>query len=189
MSRSDDALKGYRSRRDPARSGEPVGAGGGRGAGDRFVVQRHDASSLHFDVRLEVGGVLVSWAVPKGPSTDPRDKRLAMRTEDHPLDYATFEGRIPQDEYGGGTVVVWDTGTYHNLDDRDVQDGLDRGHLKVWLEGEKVHGGYAFTRTGMRGDDRNWLLVKVTDEGADRRRKPVRTEPGSVLSDKRNEDL
>lgn len=84
---------------------------------------------------------------------------------------------------------MWDTGTYRNLDDRDVQDGLNRGHLKVWLEGRKLHGGYAFTRTAVGGGDRNWLLVKVADEAADRRRKPARTEPGSVLSDKRNEDL
>ncbi len=189
MSSSGDALGEYRSRRDTARSGEPHGSGSGADGGDRWVIQRHDASSLHFDVRLEIGGVLVSWAVPKGPSVDPRDKRLATRTEDHPLDYATFEGRIPQDEYGGGTVVVWDTGTYRNLDDRDVRDGLDRGHLKVWLDGHKLRGGFAFTRTALRGDDRNWLLVKVADDAADRRRKPARTEPESVLSGKRNDDL
>lgn len=180
----------YRSKRDPARSGEPRGEpAANRDAGRRFVIQRHDASSLHFDFRLEIGGVLVSWAVPKGPSTDPRDKRLATRTEDHPLDYAGFEGRIPQPEYGGGTVVVWDTGTYHNLGEHDMDSGLERGHLKVWLEGEKLTGGYALTRAAMRGDDRKWLLVKVDDEGADRRRRPATTQPESVLSGRRNEDL
>lgn len=100
----------YHRKRDLTVSREP--SGGTPSQQPRFVVQRHDASSLHFDLRLEVGDVLVSWAVPKGPSTDPADKRLATRTEDHPLDYACFEGRIPAGEYGGGTVIVWDTGTY-----------------------------------------------------------------------------
>jgi DNA ligase D-like protein (predicted 3'-phosphoesterase) len=133
--------------------------------------------------------VLVSWAVPKGPSTDPRDKRLATRTEDHPLDYVDFEGRIPEGEYGAGTVVVWDRGTYENLREEDVAAGLERGHLSVWLDGRKICGGYALTHTRMRGDDRNWLLVKVDDAEADRRRKPVRTQPESVLSGRTNEDL
>lgn len=190
MTARGDGLTEYRSKRDPGRSGEP----GGRPApepeaGARFVIQRHDASSLHFDVRLEIAGVLVSWAVPKGPSTDPRDKRLAARTEDHPLDYASFEGRIPREEYGGGTVVVWDTGTYRNLAEQDMETGLERGHLKVWLHGEKLTGGYALTRTALRGDDRNWLLVKVDDEAADRRRTPATTQPESVLSGRRNDDL
>lgn len=182
---SDDRLDEYRSKRDPDTSPEPSGDGRrSSGGAPRFVIQQHDASSLHFDLRLEADGVLKSWAVPKGPSTDPREKRLAVPTEDHPLDYADFEGVIPEGEYGAGTVVVWDTGPYRNLttdDDGDevpVADAIGRGHVVVELQGEKVPGGYALTRTG---DDR-WLLVKVDDDDADARRNPVSTEPRSVLT-------
>lgn len=158
-----------------------------------FVVQRHDASTLHFDFRLEISGVLVSWAVPKGPSLDPRDKRLAVMTEDHALDYAGFEGRLG-DGYGAGTVVVWDTGDLENVTEKDgepvpLEKALAGGHLKVVLHGQKLTGAFALTHTRMRGDDRNWLLVKVDDEGADRRRKPVTTQPESVLSGRTNEDF
>ena len=183
-----DKLTDYRRKRDPRKTDEPTGGKSGGGA-PRFVVQRHDASSLHFDVRLEIEGVLVSWAVPKGPSTDPREKRLAERTEDHPLDYADYEGRIAEGEYGAGTVIVWDTGTYDNLDDDPVAEGLARGHVKVRLHGEKLAGGYVFPHTRMRGDEQAWLMVKLDDEGADRRRKPATTQPESVLSGRRNEDL
>jgi DNA ligase D-like protein (predicted 3'-phosphoesterase) len=190
MARDDRRkLAEYHAKRDLRRTGEPGGSSKRSGGKRRFVVQRHDASSLHFDFRLEIDGVLVSWAVPKGPSTDPRDKRLATRTEDHPLDYVDFEGRIPEGEYGAGTVVVWDRGTYENLREEDVAAGLERGHLTVWLDGRKIRGGYALTHIRMRGDDRNWLLVKVDDAEADRRRKPVRTQPESVLSGRTNEDL
>ncbi|MGI5132108.1 DNA polymerase ligase N-terminal domain-containing protein [Pseudonocardia sp. CA-107938] len=157
--------------------------------GPRFVIHRHDASSLHFDVRLEIGGVLVSWAVPKGPSTDPRQRRLAERTDDHPLDYADYEGRIEEGRYGAGTVIVWDTGTYDNLSEEPVADALADGHVKVWLHGRKLDGGYLLQRTRLGGDERSWLMVKLDDEGADRRRNPAVTEPGSVLSGRRNEDL
>ena len=141
----------------------------------------------------EIEGVLVSWAVPKGPSVDPSDKRLARRTEDHPLDYAGFEGRIDEG-YGAGTVVVWDTGTYENLTEMDgepqeAQDALDAGHLKVRLHGEKLSGAFALTHTRMGGDDAAWMLVKVDDEGADRRRRPTSTQNESVLSGRTNEDL
>ncbi|NYD41311.1 DNA polymerase ligase N-terminal domain-containing protein [Nocardioides panaciterrulae] len=189
-----DDLAAYRRKRDTDRSGEPSGRGsGGSEDGPVFVVQRHDASSLHFDFRLEIGGTLVSWAVPKGPSLDPRDKRLATRTEDHPLDYADFEGRIDQG-YGAGTVVVWDTGHLENLTEKDgaplaLEDALAGGHLKVALHGQKLTGAFALTHTKMGGDDSNWLLVKVDDEGADRRRKPAKTQPESVLSGRTNEDL
>jgi DNA ligase D-like protein (predicted 3'-phosphoesterase) len=159
-----------------------------------FVFQRHDASSLHFDFRLEVDGVLVSWAVPKGPSTDPRDKRLATRTEDHPLAYADFEGVIPDGQYGAGTVVVWDTGSYRNITERDghpvpMGEAVEAGHVKVWLAGRKVTGAFALTRTKMRGDERNWLLVKMDDAGADRRRKPATSQLESVLSGRTNDEL
>jgi len=158
--------------------------------GDRFVVQKHDASRLHYDFRLEADGVLKSWAVPKGPSTDPRIKRLAMPTEDHPLDYIDFVGVIPAGNYGAGTVIVWDIGTYRNLTTDEcgrvvpVADAVERGHVAVWLEGEKLSGGYALTRT-----PRGWLLVKMKDDAADARRNPVSTQPHSVLSGRTNDDL
>jgi DNA ligase D-like protein (predicted 3'-phosphoesterase) len=158
-----------------------------------FVVQRHDASQLHFDVRLEVDGALVSWAVPKGPSLDPRDKRLAVRVEDHALDHATFEGRIGEG-YGAGTVIVWDTGGYENVTEkdgvlRDAADAIEAGHIKVVLHGTKLRGAFALTRTRMGGNEKNWILVKVDDEGADRRRRPTVTQNESVLSRKTNEDF
>lgn len=183
-----DPLRDYRERRDLDRSPEPPGQPRAPSERPIFVVQQHDASSMHFDVRIEADGVLASWAVPKGPSTDPGEKRLAVRTEDHPLDYADFEGHIPADEYGGGNVIVWDIGPYRNLtaddDGREVPvaEAIERGHLTVWLEGDKIHGGYAFTRTKLRGEPKNWLLVKVDDEAADRRRNPVSTRPESVLT-------
>lgn len=185
---AEQELSTYRQKRDLERSGEP--AGGRPGDRPRFVVQRHDASSLHFDFRLEIDGVLKSWAVPKGPSTDPRQKRLATPTEDHPLDYADFEGDIPEG-YGAGTVVVWDTGPYRNLTERKgesvgMSEGLENGHVKVWLQGAKLSGAFALTRMGGR---QQWLLVKVDDEGADRRRNPAKTQPESVLSGRTNEDL
>ncbi|WP_028922026.1 DNA polymerase ligase N-terminal domain-containing protein [Pseudonocardia acaciae] len=182
-------LSDYRSKRDTRRSGEPSGSSPAESDRPRFVVQRHDASSLHFDFRLEIDGVLVSWAVPKGPSADPSDKRLATRTEDHPLDYLDFEGRIPEGEYGAGTVIVWDTGPFDNLGKKDLSDGLADGHLKVRLHGRKMAGGYALTHTKLRGDDRNWLLVKVDDGEAERGRHTVEGEPESVLSGRANEDL
>ncbi|SHK50190.1 DNA ligase D, 3'-phosphoesterase domain-containing protein [Pseudonocardia thermophila] len=157
--------------------------------GPRFVIQRHAASTVTFDVRLEIGGVLVSWAVPKGPSTDPQQRRLAERTADHPLEYADYEGRVADGDHGAGTVIVWDTGTYENLTEEPVAEALADGHVKVWLHGEKLEGGYLLQRTRLGRDEPAWLMVKLDDEGADRRRDPAVTEPGSVLSDRRNEDL
>ncbi|MBE9376594.1 DNA ligase [Saccharopolyspora sp. HNM0983] len=191
---TDDGLATYRARRDTATSGEPSGARSGANGGPhpRFVVQRHEASSLHYDFRLEADGVLKSWAVPKGPSLDPHDKRLATQTEDHPVDYADFEGEIPEG-YGAGTVVVWDTGTYRNLTEHrgapvPVPDALDRGHVKVELRGSKLHGAFALTRTRMDGRA-EWLLVKVDDAEVDRRHDPVREDPESVLSGRTNAEL
>lgn len=181
-------LQEYLSKRDFDRSLEPREARYSDPASEPiFVIQEHDASSHHFDVRLQIGEILRSWAVPKGPSTDPSVKRLAVPTEDHPLDYAEFEGTIPEGEYGGGTVLVWDAGTYTSLETDDdgnpvrVEDQLADGHATVWLRGEKIRGGYAFIRTDL-GDDERWLMVKMDDEEADARRNPVSTEPVSVLS-------
>lgn len=185
MSR-DDILQGYRARRNFNRTPEPEGDMTMSDTSPRFVIQKHDASTLHYDFRIEVDGVLKSWAVPKGPSTDPREKRLAVPTEDHPLDYAEFEGVIPQGEYGAGTVLVWDTGPYENITEKggDMQpmsEALDAGHVLIRLEGRKLKGGYALQRVAT-GDDARWLLIKMDDEDADARRNPVSTEPCSVLS-------
>lgn len=148
----------------------------------RFVIQLHDASQRHYDFRLEVGGVLKSWAVPKGPSTDPSEKRLAVEVEDHDRDYADFEGVIPEGQYGAGTVMVWDRGSYRNLaEDRSVAEGLKDGLAEVWLDGEKIRGGYALKRI-QGGDKPQWLLIKMRDEAADARRNPVSTEMHSVKS-------
>jgi DNA ligase D-like protein (predicted 3'-phosphoesterase) len=182
-----DKLSDYRKKRDLGESPEPSGASSSSGDEPVFVIQKHDASNLHYDLRLEVDGVLKSWAVPKGPSTDPDDKRLALPTEDHPLDYADFEGVIPEDQYGGGTVLLWDRGPYRNLraekddDGASMAEALDQGKVEVWLEGSKIRGGYALVRTG-GGDDSRWLLIKMDDDEADARRKPTSTEPESVAS-------
>jgi bifunctional non-homologous end joining protein LigD len=183
-----DRLAEYRTKRDPARTPEPRARTGRRGKQPVFVVQRHDAGSLHFDFRLEIGGVLVSWSVPKGPSLDPGDRRLAIRTEDHPLDYVDFEGRIPQGEYGGGTVIVWDTGRFEVLTGEPAEQALEAGHLKVRLHGEKISGSFSLVRKRSGGQEQ-WLLIKKDDEGADRRREPAKTRPESVLSGRTNRDL
>src|SRR5438270_7107367 len=175
-------LKTYRAKRRRGRTPEP--AGGRRRKKQRalvFVIQMHAARSLHSDFRLEVGGVLVSWAVPKGPSTDPRDKRLAVHVEDHPVDYGDFEGRIPAGNYGAGAVIVWDAGPYRNLREEPIEEGLDDGHISIWLEGQKIRGGYSLTRTGVRAGKEQWLLIKRRDEHADARRNPVSTQRESVL--------
>jgi DNA ligase D-like protein (predicted 3'-phosphoesterase) len=186
-------LDAYRRKRDFRRTPEPSGSKRRRGRRPRFVIRKHDATTLHYDFRLEAGGALKSWAVPKGPSTNPKDKRLAMQTEDHPLDYANFEGVIPEGQYGAGPVIVWDTGTYHNLTEKDgrevsVKEAVESGHVKVWLEGKKISGGYALTRVG-DGKKARWILVKMNDEAADARRKPVKTQPESVLSGRTVEKL
>jgi DNA ligase D-like protein (predicted 3'-phosphoesterase) len=146
----------------------------------RFVIHKHAATRLHYDFRLEVDGVLRSWAVPKGLSTDPRQKRLAVEVEDHSLDYADFEGVIGTGSYGAGAVIVWDEGTYRNLDqERSLAEALADGHAKVWLEGYKLRGGWTLQRT-RAGDKAQWLLIKRRDEGADARRRPDSTQPESV---------
>jgi DNA ligase D-like protein (predicted 3'-phosphoesterase) len=154
----------------------------------RFVIHKHDASSLHYDFRLEVDGVLKSWAVPKGPSTDPREKRLAVEVEDHQLSYRDFEGVIAEG-YGKGTVLVWDRGTYRNLDERTpMADALAAGHARFWLEGEKLTGGWTLQRT-RGGAKPQWLLIKRRDEGADARRNPVSTQPASVKTGRTIEEV
>ena len=152
-----------------------------------FVIQKHHASSLHYDFRLEVGGVLRSWAVPKGPSTDPREKRLAVEVPDHPLAWGKFEGSIGPG-YGEGKVIVWDRGRYRPLTDGDFGDALEAGHASFWLEGEKLEGGWTLQRT-RGGAKPQWLLIKRRDEKADARRRPTSTQPESVVSGRRIEDV
>jgi len=180
-------LEEYREKRDFRKTGEPSGKKKKPGGKPVFVIQKHAARTLHYDFRLEHDGVLKSWAVPKGPSTDPGQKRLAVPTEDHPLEYADFEGVIPEGQYGAGAVIVWDAGTYRNIK-QDEQGGevpmekaLQDGRVAVWLEGKKLKGGYALVRTGKKHDSR-WLLIKMDDEEADAGRNPVGAEPKSVLS-------
>ena len=180
-------LKEYRTKRRSGRSPEPRGhRRRGSRKHPRFVIQHHAASTDHSDFRLEVDGVLVSWAVPKGPSVNPKDKRMARRTEDHPMDYQDFEGVIPKGEYGAGHVIVWDRGTYTS--DRDMAEGLERVHLSFRLDGEKLHGGFALTRL-RDGKDGAWLRVKKSDEDADGRRKPVHSQPESVLTGRTLDEL
>jgi DNA ligase D-like protein (predicted 3'-phosphoesterase) len=184
----------YREKRNFDRTPEPRGGDGRRDSDDpRFVIQKHDASTLHYDFRLEIDGTLKSWAVPKGPSTDPSDKRLAVPTEDHPLEYADFEGVIPEGEYGAGTVLIWDRGPFRNITEKDgdlqpLGEAWKNGHVLVQLDGEKISGGYALHRTGS-GDDANWLLIKMDDDHADARRNPVSTEPESVASGRTMEQI
>lgn len=176
-------LEQYKKKRDFKKTPEPKPAVKSSKKKNIFVIQEHHASRLHYDFRLEIDGVLKSWAVPKGPSTDPQVKRLAALTEDHPLGYATFEGIIPEG-YGEGTVIVWDTGTYTNLTKKNgvpltMAQAFDHGHIKVELHGKKLKGAFALTKFR----ENNWLLVKVNDEYADATRNPVETQTKSVLSD------
>jgi bifunctional non-homologous end joining protein LigD len=164
-------LDTYRARRrfaeTPEPSGAPVDPLAADTSGGRFVVQRHRARRLHYDTRLELGGVLVSWAVPRGPSLDPRDRRLAVRVEDHPLEYFSFEGRIPRGQYGAGDVIVWDWGRWAaDPSTPDAIEALEAGELKLRLEGEKLHGGFVLLRAPIGGDPRKWLLIHRRDADA-----------------------
>jgi bifunctional non-homologous end joining protein LigD len=168
MSRADP-LAEYNEKRDFKKTAEPAGKrAASHGEGGRFIVQKHDASRLHWDLRLEADGVLKSWAVTKGPSPDPEIKRLAVRTEDHPMAYADFEGTIPQGEYGGGTVMLWDRGTWEPVPGKSWRD-LDKGHLHFTVDGERMKGEWLLIRLkGKPGEKRqNWLLRKLDDEHAE----------------------
>ena len=167
MPRSDP-LAAYNAKRDFKLTAEPAGKREASATGNKFIVQKHDATRLHWDLRLEVDGVLKSWAVTRGPSLDPDDKRLAVRTEDHPLAYAEFEGTIPKGEYGGGTVMLWDRGSWAPIAGKSAKD-LDKGHLHFTLEGERMSGEWILIRLRPRpGEKReNWLLRKIADDFAE----------------------
>ena len=163
------ALEEYRRKRDFEKTPEPAPKPVPKKKAvdlPHFYVQRHDATRLHYDFRLEIGGVLVSWAVPKGPSLEPLSKHLAMKVEDHPLEYGTFEGNIPKGEYGGGSVMLWDTGTYELLGDGSPQEQIARGDLKFRLHGEKLKGEFAIVLMRGRGKGNEWLMIKKKDADA-----------------------
>lgn len=162
------SLKEYQEKRRFDETPEPA-AGKKRSSAKEpvFVVQRHEASHLHWDFRLEADGVLKSWAVPKGPSMNPKEKRLAVQVEDHPLDYGEFEGVIPDGNYGAGTVEIWDNGTYTYIEKyRDICAAIEHGVLEFKLHGRKLKGLFTLVRTNMDGKDKNWLLLKKDDEYA-----------------------
>lgn len=178
-----DPLATYNAKRDFGRTAEPAGKRASSAAGNRFIVQKHDATRLHYDLRLEIDGVLKSWAVTRGPSPDPDDKRLAVRTEDHPLAYAEFEGSIPKGEYGGGTVMLWDRGTWAPVAGKSAKD-LEKGHLHFVLEGERMKGEWLLIRLRPRGNEKreNWLLRKIDDAYAEEGDALVERELTSVLT-------
>ena len=163
---ANEKLRTYRGKRDFTRTSEPAGVEAEPG-GNRFVVHKHSATADHYDLRLELGGVLKSWAVPKGPSLNPADKRFAAETEDHPLDYIDFEGVIPEGEYGGGPMIVWDTGTWAPMG--DPEESLATGAFKFRLWGEKLKGGWMLARLKPKAGEEKvgWLLFKEHDQSAD----------------------
>jgi len=161
-----DRLATYRRKRDFTVTGEPSGNEPPPPAGNRFVVQRHRARRLHYDFRLEAAGVLVSWAVPKGPTLDPDVKRMAIHVEDHPLDYFDFEGVIPAGEYESGDVIVWDWGTWEPADGQDPMAAVESGDLHIDLHGQKLEGRFVLVRRGQAGEKDPWLLLHKHDEYA-----------------------
>ncbi len=186
-------LKKYKEKRDFNKTKEPKGKKESSKSSLIFVVQKHDATNLHYDFRLELDGVLKSWAVPKGPSLNPKDKRLAMMVEDHPYDYKDFEGTIPKGNYGAGKVIVWDKGSYESINAktksenvRSLRDGLEKGDLKFKLQGEKLKGEFALVN--MKKPKQNaWLLIKKKDEFA--QSEDILKQDASVISDRTLDDI
>jgi len=188
-------LAEYKRKRDFSKTAEPAGKPVGRRSKRalRFVIQKHAATALHFDFRLELDGVMKSWAVPKGPSYDPAAKRLAMEVEDHPIEYNTFEGTIPKGQYGGGTVMLWDRGTYEPESGGGVEalrEGYARGDLKIVLHGERLEGGWVLVRM-RRGESgrAQWLLIKHRDDHVDRDYDVTAEEMTSVVTGRTMEEI
>lgn len=179
-----DPLKKYRSKRDTQKSTEPYGGKIQKHQHPIFVIQKHAASHLHYDLRLAIDGVLKSWAVPKGPSLNPRIKRLATPTEDHPYEYASFEGTIPEGNYGAGTVMIWDYGTYHNIKQEhgiSMSQAYKNGKIEILLQGKRLQGMFALVR--MHNND-DWLLIKMNDDYASAQKNPANTIKSSAKSGK-----
>ncbi|MBD3190266.1 MAG: DNA ligase [Candidatus Heimdallarchaeota archaeon] len=202
MTLPNDSLEEYNKKRNFTKTKEPKGIKE-LSEGDQpiFVIQKHDASNLHYDLRMEINSVLKSWAVPKGPSMDPKVKRLAITTEDHPVAYANFEGRIPEGEYGAGLVIIWDRGTYDNLKEEEegeeeqeekkpisMEEAYEEGHITIRLNGQKVKGNFALIRTGKEKNKR-WLLIKMKDQEANSETNLVDNSPESVVSGLTLEEL
>jgi len=186
-----DLLKKYRSMRDFGETPEPSGGKPKKTELPIFVIQKHAATRLHYDFRLEMEGVLKSWAIPKGPSYDPTVKRLAMMTEDHPYDYASFEGVIPAGNYGGGNVIIWDNGTWELTEPDDPVKGIKAGKLAFRMYGKKMFGEWALVRIkgrpGSKGNE--WLLLKHRDEFANADIDVTEVAPRSIISDKTVEEI
>jgi bifunctional non-homologous end joining protein LigD len=186
MAKTTTSLKTYRSKRDFSVTEEPKGSARSNGSSKEllYVIQKHQASHLHYDFRLEWRGVLLSWAVPKGPSLDPSVKRLAARVEDHPVEYGGFEGAIPEGEYGGGTVMLWDRGTW-TPEVPDVDEALSKGELKFTLNGKKLKGSWVLVRTKGYGGSKkeSWLLIKHRDRYASTE-DVLEKKPRSVVSNR-----
>ena len=186
-------LDEYKKKRDFKQTAEPEGRIKKRTSGNPiFVVQKHQASRLHYDLRLEVDGVLKSWAVPKGPSNNPAQKRLAVPTEDHPMEYADFEGVIPEGEYGAGTVMVWDTGTYQTIPDEEGEkplsptESFERGQMKIRFHGTKMKGDWVIVN--MKGK-KEWLLIKKKDKHTGAKDSLTNDHPTSALTGKSLEEI
>jgi len=187
------ALEKYKEKRDFKKTSEPEPIKKSSADSLVFVVQKHSATRLHYDFRLELEGVLKSWAVPKGPSLNPADKRLAMMVEDHPYDYKDFEGSIPKGEYGAGEVIVWDNGTYHAIGTTDkkeseklLKEGLNKGDLKFVLNGKKLKGEFVLVNMKSRGE-KEWLLIKHKDEYISK--EDITEDDTSVISGATLEDI
>jgi bifunctional non-homologous end joining protein LigD len=187
-------LQPYIEKRDFTKTTEPVAGTSTNKNNLVFVVQKHAASHLHYDFRLEMDGVLKSWAIPKGPSTDPKAKHLAMMVEDHPFDYRNFEGNIPHGEYGGGTVIVWDQGTYEPIEpiegktaqEKALLKQLSTGSIKIKLHGQKLNGEFALVKTHGMGEN-GWLLIKHNDQFASAN--DITLQDRSVISHKNLEEM
>jgi bifunctional non-homologous end joining protein LigD len=181
-----EKLKEYRRKRDFRKTAEPAGKTAKprtkKPAEPVFVIHKHDATRLHYDVRLQIGETLASWAVPKGPSLNPADKRLAVHVEDHPFEYRKFEGTIPDDEYGGGTVMIWDFGTVTFKPGRKPREMMESGLLEFELHGQKLTGHWALVHTRMRGDEKNWLLIKRKDPSAQATGDILEEQPNSAAT-------
>ena len=191
-SASSAPLAEYNAKRDFSRTAEPAGkVPKARGKTLHFVIQKHAASHLHYDLRLELDGVMKSWAVPKGPSLDPSVRRLAMEVEDHPISYNTFEGTIPRGEYGGGTVMLWDRGTYEADGDGGataLRRGYEKGELRFVMHGKRLRGGFVLARLRRPGRPQ-WLLIKRRDDHADEDRDITAEETTSVVTRRTMEQI